>query len=149
MRLKIYLDTSVFSAYHDDRDESRQMHTKEFWGTLSRYDRYISEIVLQELGLVSSVPMRKRLVALTKDFRVLKVDKETERLAEEYIERGILPNRYMNDALHIAAASKNKIDILVSWNFRHIVKRKTRLQVNLVNSLLGYGHVDLIAPPEL
>lgn len=80
---------------------------------------------------------------------LLEVDIETEELAERYIREGIIPIRYRSDALHIAAAVVNGIDVIVSWNFEHIVKLKTRVMVNGVNRLLGYHEVEICSPEEV
>jgi len=148
-KLKIYLDTSVFSAYYDDRVEVRQEQTKRFWVKLVEYDKYISEIVMDELNAVTDNELREKLIELTKDFEIIKVDSESEALANQYIRKEIFPEKYRDDALHLAIASVNGIDILISWNFEHLVKRKTRLEANLANSLNGYKSIDIIAPPEL
>ena len=148
-KLKIYLDTSVFSAYYDDRVEVRLEQTKRFWVKLVEYDKYISEIVLDELNAVTDDELREKLIELTKDFEIIKIDSESEALADQYIKKEIFPEKYRDDALHLAIASVNGIDILISWNFEHLVKRKTRLEANLANSLNGYKSIDIIAPPEL
>ncbi|MHA1250875.1 MAG: hypothetical protein ACTSRP_12860 [Candidatus Helarchaeota archaeon] len=55
----------------------------------------------------------------------------------------------MNDALYIALTSIYSIDILISWNFKHLVKRKTRIGVNLINLREGYKAIEILSPPEL
>jgi len=147
--LKVYLDTSVFSAYYDDRAKMRQEQTIEFWGRLGEYDKFASEMVIDELNAVSDDKLRADLIQLTRDFKILQVNQESEALAEIYIKRGIFPEKYREDAIHLALASVNGIDILVSWNFEHLVKRKTRLEANEANILNGYKTIDIIAPPEL
>jgi predicted nucleic acid-binding protein len=148
-QLKVYLDTSVFSAYYDDRDTGRQEQTKEFWKILFSYEKYASEIVIEELNVVSDEILKKRLIELTGGFSILDVTDEAIDLADKYIEKGIFPQRYKDDALHLAIATVNGIDILVSWNFQHLVKRKTRIEANETNSLYGFRSIDIIAPPEL
>jgi predicted nucleic acid-binding protein len=148
-KLKIYLDTSVFSAYYDERVKTRSEQTKIFWQKLVEYEGYISQIVLDELGAVTDDELRRRLMDLTKGFETLNIDSEAEALADQYIKRGIFPEKYRDDALHLAVATVNDVDILISWNFEHLVKRKTRLEANLANSLNGYKSIDIIVPPEL
>ncbi len=149
VKLKVYLDTSVFSAYFDSRSPMRQNQTKEFWGQLNKYERCASDLVLDELNAVTDDDLRNNMIKLTNDFQILKVNDQCITLAEKYIERGIFPERYRDDAIHLAIASINGIEILISWNFEHLVKRKTRLEANLANSLNGYKSIDIIAPPEL
>ena len=148
-KLKIYLDTSVFSAYFDERVKIRSEQTKIFWQKLVEYDGYISQIVLDELGAVTDDELGRKLMDLIKEFQKLDVDSEVEALADQYIKRGIFPEKYRDDALHLAVDTVNDMDILISWNFEHLVKRKTRLEANLANSLNGYKSIDIIVPPEL
>ena len=80
---------------------------------------------------------------------LLEIDLETEELAERYISEGIIPEKYRSDAIHIAAAVINGIDVIVSWNFEHIVKLKTRVMVDGVNKLLGYHEIEICSPEEV
>jgi hypothetical protein len=90
------------------------------------------------------------LLGLAKDFvRLSSESGEIESLAREYVRRGIIPAKHIEDALHIAVASVNSIDVLVSWNFAHIVKLKTKREVNVVNVFLGYSQIELVEPSML
>ena len=71
-QLKVYLDTSVFSAYFDDRAPMRQRQTREFWDRLKEYERYASELVLEELNAVTDEKLRSNMVGLTTEFQILK-----------------------------------------------------------------------------
>lgn len=86
---------------------------------------------------------------LASGFEVLEVSKEALTLAAEYIKQGLIPERFENDALHIAIATVYDLDYLLSWNFEHIVKVKTKRMVNLVNLSSGYRELEIISPPEL
>ncbi len=70
-------------------------------------------------------------------------------LANAYVRAGVVPTRYLDDALHIAAATCSDADVLVSWNFKHLVKRNTRLLVNYLNAQRGLPSIEILAPPEL
>ena len=70
-------------------------------------------------------------------------------MANIYIERGIFPEKYIEDALHVAAATCHEISYIVSWNFEHLVKVKTRKTVSLSNILAGYKEVEIVSPQEL
>jgi predicted nucleic acid-binding protein len=145
---KVYLDTSVVSALFDSRTPERQSLTLSMWKTLSFYEVFISEKVLAEI-YASSLELREQLLTVIREFTVLKLTEEAEALAEVYIANGIFPEKYFDDALHVALASTNGIGYLLSWNFRHLVKVKTRRLVSLVNTLREYPPVEIIAPPEL
>ncbi len=77
------------------------------------------------------------------------VTDDAESLALQYIEAGAVSDTYAADAYHIAIAVACKADILVSWNFRHIVRRKTRDIVNMINTVAGYPHMEIVSPGEL
>ncbi|MFQ5835442.1 MAG: hypothetical protein ACE5HR_05940 [bacterium] len=70
-------------------------------------------------------------------------------LANKYIVEGVIPVKYGNDATHIAVASVNDLDVVVSWNFEHIVKHKTRIEVIGINTFMGYKAIDLCTPREV
>ncbi len=147
---KIYFDTSVPSAYYDARTKERMEFTKEFWQhKTGAYELYVSTLVIDELSQTTPKDLRRNLLKLVDNCTVLKLDNEAEVLAEAYLEAGILPQKYFNDALHIAVATINGIKFVVSWNFEHFVNVKTRQMVNLVNLREGYGVIEIIAPPEL
>lgn len=149
MKLKLYLDTSVFSAYYDSKIRVRLDETREFWKKLKEYEKYISTLVIDELNIVENKKLRENLKGLAKGFTILEITDECDKLADKYIGQGIFPKKYKSDALHLAVATVYGVDIFVSWNFKHLIKRKTRLEANLVNSLNGYRTLELISPPEL
>lgn len=70
-------------------------------------------------------------------------------LADRYIAAGIFSRAVSADALHVAAAVLMRHEILLSWNFRHLVNRTRRAAVSAVNIRLGLPAIDIIAPPEL
>lgn len=149
MREKIYLDTSVFSAYYDKRAPERLALTRKSWQMIEKCQRFCSDLTIQELEAIEELDLREQLRGLTQGFEILPITSVVENLAQNYVKFGIVPRKYLKDALHVAVASVNELDVLLSWNFQHLVKRKTRLLVNLVNSMQGYKLLEIIAPPEL
>ena len=65
------------------------------------------------------------------------------------MERNIFPVKYRDDALHIAIASVNDLEIVVSWNLEHMVKLKTRREIKAVNILEGYRELEICTPLEV
>lgn len=144
-KLKLYLDTSVPNAYFDDKNPQRQITTKEFWQKLGDYDIYISDLVKEEITATLDEKLRQNLLRLISSFTCLSSKTaEIDDLAKEYLSRKIIPVKYIADAVHIAVATVNSIDILVSWNFEHIVKLRTKREVNAANILLGYTQIEII-----
>ena len=70
-------------------------------------------------------------------------------LAEKYIAEGALPDGSLTDARHIAMATVGNLDIIVSLNFRHIVKEKTREITGAINTIRGYNVVKILSPMEV
>ena len=133
----------------DDRDITLKLieHINK-----GEYEGYISDVVIRELGNTRDLTKRDKLLQLINDVEfsdVLAVDEEIDKLADKYIKEGIIPAVYRDDALHIALTSVKGLDILVSWNFRHLVKHKTRIRVFGVNTILGYKAIDICTPWEV
>ncbi|MBW2339828.1 MAG: PIN domain-containing protein [Deltaproteobacteria bacterium] len=146
----LYLDTSVPSAYYDKRAKERKDATIKFWKeVLPHYEVYVSEITVKELDDTKDENSRKRLRRLIKGFKILKSNKKIRDLAKVYIERGVFSERYVEDALHVAITTFYEISYLVSWNFEHLVKVKTRKWVNSVNTLEGFTEIEIVSPQEL
>ncbi len=68
----------------------------------------------------------------------VEINEQVLELARRYVSENIIPLKFFDDALHIAAAIVNECNILVSWNFKHIVKYKTIEGINAINRLMGY-----------
>jgi rRNA-processing protein FCF1 len=154
-KLALYLDTSIISfavsedISNNDRDITLRLIQQINDG---EYEAFISDVVIRELGNTRDSAKRNKLLKLVEDVEfsdVLAVDEEIDRLADKYIEEGIIPAVYRDDALHIALTSVKELDILVSWNFRHLVKHKTRIKVAGVNTMLGYKAIDICTPWEV
>jgi len=146
--MRLYLDTAVFSAYYDERAPERMELTIEFWTKLSGHERLCSELTIEELG-EARPELKQQLLALTQNFEILKITEPVKDLARKYADEGVVPPRYLADAIHLATAVIGKADILVSWNYRHLVKQRTRLLVNYINNKLGLRFIEILAPPEI
>lgn len=146
----LYLDTSVPSAYYDERAKERMEATIKFWKeVLPYYKTHVSEITVRELEDTKDERLRKKFRDLIKGFKVLREKKVIKDLAKAYIEKEIFSEKYIDDALHVAMASCYEISYLVSWNYEHLVKVKTRKLVNSVNILEGFREIEIVSPLEL
>jgi len=70
-------------------------------------------------------------------------------LARAYLAKGIVPQRYYEDALHIAIATILEVDYLVSWNMKHIVNKNNMIQFNKINQKMGYKPIKIVKPEEV
>lgn len=149
MKLKLYLDTSVFSAYFDDRAPDRLAQTVEFWERMAAFDTCTSELAREELERTPNANRRKRLLRLLDGLTLHPVTTEMRQLSEQYVRAGAFTGIMMNDAVHVAAAVLTRQDILLPWNFKHLVNRVRRAKINQVNVSQGLPTIEIIAPPEI
>ena len=145
----LYLDTSVPSfLFADDSPEKREA-TIQFWDILKMglYDIVISDILLTEISrseVPSSQQLEDRLAEII--LKIVSVNEDIYSLAQKYIDEGIIPQKYQDDALHIALATYNEVDALISWNFKHMVNLKTIRGVNGINRMLGFKELEILTP---
>jgi len=151
-KIRCYLDTSVLNFFFAEDDIVRRNVTIKFFDQLHIIadQVYISDEVIREVR-ASSEPRRSQLEKLIEDLDpiLLEVNNEVNELSNRYIKEGIIPERFESDAIHIAIASVNGIDVVISWNFKHIVKLKTRVMVNSVNRLMDYREIEICSPEEV
>lgn len=153
---KLYLDTSVISAlYAEDApwmvDSTAELFERVIQG---EYEIYFSNLVLVEIGKTKNPKRRAILLRLVDNLielgaRELKVDEDCEKLAQYYVEKEAFPLKAKADALHVAVAVLNQLDLVVSWDFEHMVKWKTREKVNEISEEMGYVKIDIISPEEI
>jgi len=148
-RPRVYLDTSVISASFDRTNPERQFLTQRFFEKAETFETHVSEIVLAEINGTRNVELRNRLREAALRYTVLEIDEESRTLADEYVKQGAIPSDYPEDALHISIATVNGMDYLLSWNFQHIVRVKTRRIISMVNTSLGYPDLQILTPAEV
>ena len=149
---KIYLETTVFNFYFADDAPDKRTDTLLLFQEIAqgKYEPYTSDHVVEEL-LEASEPKQSLMLGLIKQYNVtvLPESSEAKRLAELYIEAGIIPKKYSTDALHVATTTINNLDFIVSYNFRHIVKMKTITMTEVVNLREHYHRIGIYSPTEV
>ena len=146
-KLKFYLDTTIFNFYFaDDAPKERDL-TRKFFKDIGIYEVFVSDIVVDEIAKCH-MPKREKMYNLIDQHNVeeLTLDEEARQLAIKYIKHGIIPPKFQGDALHIAIATVHQMDVVLSRNFQHIVKMKTKREVIGVNMLMGYGAIEIYSP---
>jgi len=150
---KIYLETTIFNfPFADDAPQYKSDTLKLFEEIgAGKFKAYTSGYVIRELENTEDVEKRKRMSSLIGNYGidVLPVNEEAEHLADIYVREGIVPEKYTADAYHIAAASIAGLDFIVSLNFKHIVKRKTIIQTEVINAREGYRRIFIHTPAEV
>ena len=148
-KLKTYLDTSVISALFDERNPERKSLTESFFNEIESFAPSVSEITIAEIERTPDPALRSEMKEVAMQFPALPITDDVEGLADEYVRYGAVPDSYLEDAYHIAVAVINEMDCILSWNFRHIVRRKTRDIVKMVNTVNAFRHIEIMTPAEL
>ena len=135
--------------YADDAPEIKKI-TREFFNKTGNYEIYISGVVSKE---ISDAPEHKKITLqqLIDKYKpvVLDLNDEIERLSKIYINKGIIPKKKNDDSVHIAYSVYYQMDILLSWNYKHLVNVFKKKQVIAVNLEEGYNKpLELITPME-
>jgi len=155
MKQKLYIETSIVSylTAKGSRDlliAARQEATSELWSKLlsSEFTTYTSALVYQEAQQGDREQARERLEALA-PFPALDIDQEAQALAEQVLAAKAVPAEYPDDALHVAIAAVNGIDILLTWSFAHLNNPISRMQIRRIVEASGYQCPEVCSPEEL
>ncbi|MDR3188105.1 MAG: PIN domain-containing protein [Prevotellaceae bacterium] len=146
-KLILYLDTSVIGGYYDDaflQDTQRLFQAVKD----GKYDVAISDLTLKEL-IKAPQNVKTLLHSLSIDFKEVIASTECVALAHEYLKEKVVGQTSLEDCIHIATATVHKIDILVSWNFKHIVNIQRIRGYNAVNIKNGYAILEIRSPKDL
>ena len=147
-RPRVYLDTSVLGGCFD----------QEFaeWSTrliddirAGRFAPVLSDVTAAEVrdAPANVQALHNELLVIAADLRPITA--EALELSAAYQTRGVLSARFRNDMLHIALATIAEVDVLVSWNFRHVVRLDKIRLFNAVNLELGYKPLMIYSPREV
>ena len=148
MKFRIHTDTSVLGGCED---EEFAQHSVRLLDSFVRGERVLvlSSLTVQELA-VAPAAVRRRLASVPEaHIETLQLDAEARDLAEAYLSAGVLTVRMRADAQHIAIASVARVDVLVSWNFKHIVNLQRIHGYNSVNLRQGYPLIEIRTPREV
>jgi hypothetical protein len=154
LKQSIYVESSVISylTAKENRDlviAARQKMTRNWWkGTANSGELFISTYVIDEISQGDSSASEIRLKTI-KNCNLLPASDEISFLAKEYFRRMQIPDHAMYDSLHLACAVLNGIDIIVSWNFKHIANPTIRHILREINDKLGYETPEITTPEEL
>jgi predicted nucleic acid-binding protein len=152
LKLRCYLDTSVIGAVFDKEDPPRIEVTKDLFKMLKAgsIEGYVSDITIAEI-IRAPQELKGELQRILGELRlnVLGETMESGELAEAYVVAGVVPEKFRDDARHIAVAVVHDLDLIVSWNFRHMVNVERKRAIHSVNIRLGYKLLDLVSPWEV
>jgi predicted nucleic acid-binding protein len=146
MKTKLYLDTSIPSAFFDTSKPMRQLITQKwFENEAAGYDLYISALTIEEIERLRNPEklLNIRGLLANSNVNLLDITDEALSLGEEYIRGGAIPSSEPEDAYHIAIATVNGIETLASWNFKHIVSINPIRKIHEINLKRGYQIVEI------
>lgn len=149
--MKLYLETTVFNYYFDrDREGHEDVVTLLEAVGSGKYEGYTSEYVVQELEKAPE-PKRSRMIALIDrhGITILPIVLEVTRLAKLYIEEKVIPAAYRFDSAHVATASVYELDCIVSYNFQHINRDRTRRRTAEIKQREGYQEIAICTAGEV
>ena len=144
--IRLYLDTSIPSAYYDTSKPVRQLMTQKwFEHDASTYELYVSVITIEEIERVRNGEKKQHLSQLivTYKMKVLPLTDPARQLADEYMQKGAIPKTEREDAYHVAIASVNALDALASWNFSHLVSINPIRKIHELNTRYHYAAVEI------
>ena len=148
MEQRFYFDTSVFGGLFDIEfeEETTLLFEKVQLGQIKCVFSNLTESEL------NNAPERVKgfFQNLKDEFKEkVLVTPEALKLAQTYVEEKVVGETSLDDCIHIATATLNKVDMLVSWNFRHIVNVYRIRGYNSINLRLGYGTLEIHSPKEI
>ena len=145
--IRVYADTSVYGGVFDDEFEEA---STAFFRLVraGRFTLLVSDVSRREIILAP-----KRVQDYFEEWlafmRLVPVDGQVLALRDAYLTAGIVTARWAEDAAHVAAATVAQADLIVSWNFRHIVHFEKIRLYNAVNALRGYRPLEIRSPQEV
>lgn len=145
---RIYLDTSVIGGYYDSEfeEDTRILFEKI---KLEQFHVVLSDITEGELQEAPEM-IRNLFIELSAGLATrIELTEEAVQLADTYLAEKVVGKTSRVDCFHIALATIHQVDILVSWNFKHIVNVQRIRGYNAVNMKLGYPTIDIRSPKEI
>lgn len=148
MKQRIYIDTSIVGGYYDEEFKEA---TKSLFDRLDNNEIIFVVSDLLDLELINA-PQQVRELLLTYSadkFQRVELTEEAIKLADKYIDEKVVGKTSIEDCRHIALATINKVDVLASWNFKHIVNLDRIKGYNSVNLKLGHSMIEIRSPKDL
>ncbi len=153
-KLRVYLDTSVINFLFADDAPEKMAATRAFFARAKRMaiPLFISQVVVDEIARTRDDRRRTVLVTAIAERGLFMLpaepEDEIELLARAYMEHGAIPAGQLDDALHVALCTVHAVDVLASWNFRHLANVNRERRIMAVNESCGYVYPLRIVSPE-
>jgi predicted nucleic acid-binding protein len=151
-KLKIYLDTTIISYLDQKEKPERMAETHILWDKIKNgeFDVVISDIDIAEINGCNGEKRNKLYEYLSQiNYTLINSEEKSVEIATKMVDLNVLKRKSFLDCRHIANAIVSGCDVIVSWNFRHIVNHKTMMGVKAVTALEGYTDLLIYAPTVL
>ena len=153
MNSTVYVETTVFSAFVSERTDAASVYrrdtTRQWWALQAgRYELYSSEAVLDELR-AGIYPRQDEAVEMAESLDSIEITDEALSIAELYIRHRLMPESTTGDALHLAIASLNEFNFLLTWNIRHLANPNKVEHLEVINRRLGLLTPLIVTPENL
>jgi len=150
MMARVYIETTIPSFYYTLRTDvesvARMNWTRRWWSEFARQFTLVSSpAVVAELRRGTGKTTSQR-ISLLKDAELLEITAQVEDVAKVYVDRLVMPDDPGGDALHLAVASVHGVDVLLTWNCRHLANPSKMEHIRLVNHELGLAMPLLTTP---
>ena len=153
MNEDVYIETSIFSFYHDRRAAPAIVAMREWTHQWWEYHRHMYEVITSTAVLAElesgELPHRSDALAMAMSLPAIPVEDAVAEIVETYVRHHVMPNDPLGDALHLALASFHKVDYLLTWNCQHLANAKKFAHIRRINTLLGLHVPALVTPLEL
>jgi len=148
MKLRIYTDTSVIGGCLDEEFQDASLRL------LRKFKTGKAVIVVSDLTLLELEEAPRKVRAVLERIpeahrEYVELTEEAKELAQSYIAANVVEEAKLIDAQHIAVATVSRVDVLVSWNFKHIVNLQRIRGYNSVNLRYGYSLLEIRTPQEV
>jgi hypothetical protein len=142
------VDTSVFGGCLDDEFAAP---AQDFFGAVlaGAVRALISDTLVGELVNAPDPVQDVLQRVLDAGCERLALTQEAELLRDAYLLAGVVTVKYADDALHVAQSTLARADVLVSWNFKHLVNPSRVRAFNGVNTVQGYGQIIIMTPTDI
>lgn len=146
-QLKVYIDTSVLGAAFDDEFKETTIVFFE-QAREGKFVIFLSALVESEIADAPE-EVQQFYDSVAEYAEIITPLRPAILLQQAYLNAGVVTNKWAGDALHVATASVEGCDVIVSWNFKHIVHYDKKRKYNALNILHGYDNIDILTPAEV
>lgn len=149
----VYIETTIPSVLFSHREDVASVYrreaTREWWDQQSKfYELYTSQAVLEELR-AGEYPNQQKAIEIVESLPLVEITDEVYAIAELYVSHHLMPEPASGDAVHLAAASLNEMDYLLTWNIRHLANPNKIEHMTVINRRLGLFSPTIISPEGL